>query len=106
MTAKTVLGAAGGAAVVALVTLGATWIVDSDTTTAPASRDNPAASLRTCVARWNGPANSRQRAVLNTAARGGPSAPAEQPGGVPLERRASCATPALRSMRSVSARPA
>ena len=99
MTAKTLLGAAAAAAVVALGVLGVTWIVGSDTAPVPPARDDPdtspqppsrddrAASLRTCVTRWNRPANSRQRALLNTAALETPRASPAAPGSVPLERR-------------------
>jgi hypothetical protein len=86
MTAKTVLGAAGGAAVVVLVVLCVTWIVDSDTAPAP-SRHNRAEGLRGCVTLWNGPANSKQRAVLNTAALAAPRVPPAAPGSAPLAGR-------------------
>jgi hypothetical protein len=87
VTAKVLLGAAGGLAVVALVVLGVTTIGDSDTSPAPAPRDNPAPSLQDCVERWNGAANAKQRAALNKAALAGPSGPPAAPGGVPLRSR-------------------
>jgi hypothetical protein len=83
MKAKVLLGAAGGAAVVALVVLGVTWIGDSDTPPAPRSRDSRVATLQDCVERWNGPANVKQRAVLNTAALARPEASP----GAPLNTR-------------------
>src|SRR5215210_2396634 len=94
MTAKTRLGAAGVVAAAALGVLGLTWVLDSDTAPPPPSagdraplRDNRATNLRDCVARWNGPANSKQRAVLNRAAVAEPSVSSAVPGGVPLENR-------------------
>src|ERR687896_1713630 len=94
MTAKTLLGAVGGVAVVALVVLGVIWIVDSDddsdsdSDTAPApSRDNRAADLRDCVKLWNDPANTKQRALLNAAALEGPRVPPPEPGSAPLPSR-------------------
>jgi hypothetical protein len=87
VTAKVLLGVAGGVAVVALVVLGITSIGDSDTSPAPPSRENPAASLQDCVERWNGAANAKQRAALNKAALAGPSGPPAAPGSVPLESR-------------------
>jgi hypothetical protein len=87
VTAKALLGAAGGLVVVALVVLGVTSIGDSDTSPAPAPRDNPAPSLQDCVERWNGAANAKQRAALNKAALAGPSGPPAAPGGAPLRSR-------------------
>jgi hypothetical protein len=87
MTARSLLVGAGGATLVAVVVLGVIWIVDSGTTRPASSRDKRAASLRECVALWNDPANSRQRAALNTAALLDPGAAPTAPGSVPLERR-------------------
>ena len=94
MTAKTLLGAVGGVAVVALVVLGVIWIVDSDSDSgsnsdrSPApSRDNREVDLRDCVTLWNDPANSKQRAVLNAAALEGPRVPPPEPGSAPLANR-------------------
>jgi hypothetical protein len=80
--------AAGAAAVAALVAVGIAWISDSDPneTRAPA-REREAGSVERCVALWNGPANSRQQAILNTAALAGPSRVPPSPGGVPVARR-------------------
>ena len=87
MTAKTLLAGAGGAAVVVVVVMAVIWIVDSDTTQPAPARDKRATSLRECVALWNDPANSRQRAALNSAALLDPGGAPTAPGSVPLERR-------------------
>jgi hypothetical protein len=89
------LAAAGAVALAGLVAVGVAWISDSDTTRAPASdqsdrserREETAESLERCVALWNGPANSKQRAVLHTAALAGTSRSPAPPGAVPLARR-------------------
>ena len=52
---------------------------------AEASRE---ASLNACVALWNRAGNSRQRALLNSAALAGPSAPPTTPGTPSLAERA------------------
>jgi hypothetical protein len=84
---RALLVATGAAALVAVAAVGVAWILDSDTSTAPATERSSQGSLERCVSLWNDPANSKQRAILNAAALAGAARSPPTPGGVPVARR-------------------
>src|SRR5215211_4972855 len=83
--ARALLAAAVAAVCVAVAVALAAGVLDSGKTASP--RDRQGASLRRCVALWNGPANAKQRSTLSQAAIASAGGTTTSSGATPVAER-------------------